>query len=417
MVTTTVFPCIYITVPGTLQHDQRDRHLDLEIKPPPPPQSLNRRAALAARVGPAAAGVRRGIFSRVPGFGLRRLMGSNNKTQAEDDSSDDDYSDRDYESDHPRVALEEATKRLLVEVGGDREETVLAAAQLPQDVSARVQPLAHASSSPSVSSSSLASISSTSGAQDEMSAAFSMSPGIKKRVAARAAVVAEIDCASGEEDWGRSEGGNEEREENEEQEKENEGETQEDLEVKQEDSVAMSSFHDAPPLPQQQQQQLESLAVQTDAVAEATGTEEEDEEEKEGQEAPTETTIAMKWKAAGEKKRAAVQEHRAQIRRQRAARRAADGGSGGPPMGSSMIMKSVRQQWEKREEVKRRWRRWQRWRRGWWGWPSKIGDGCGNPEREEIIKVVCALSRPPCDDNAEVGSNRHQQNQIVILWP
>lgn len=104
----------------------RGRHLALEIKPLPAPQPLTRRGALAARVRPAAERARRGFFRRIPGLGLRRSVEKDDQSRfalggdghmVEGDGAD------------ARRALEEATQRLLVEVGGgNRDETVMAAA-------------------------------------------------------------------------------------------------------------------------------------------------------------------------------------------------------------------------------------------------------------------------------------------------
>lgn len=111
------------------------------MKPPPPPPSPYRRAALAARVGPAAAGVRIGILSRVPGFGIRQRRRRRAEAQALKKSENggsglDGLNGLNESGDQspPRGELEEATKRILVEVGGDfREETVLAAAVIVRD--------------------------------------------------------------------------------------------------------------------------------------------------------------------------------------------------------------------------------------------------------------------------------------------
>lgn len=107
------------------------RHLAIVLKPPPPSPSTYRGAALAARVGPAAAGVRKGVLSRVPGFGIRTLMRHRSESAAGaggGESSEEAEGD-DGKDVGPRKELEEATKALLLGVGGEyRQDTVLAAA-------------------------------------------------------------------------------------------------------------------------------------------------------------------------------------------------------------------------------------------------------------------------------------------------
>lgn len=112
------------------------------MKPPANPPSAYRGAALAARVRPAAAGVRRGVFSRVPAFGLRRLLRNRSRTAATSAAASpsvpaatlsttmDALAEGEEEEDRPRKGdLEEATRMLLVDVGGEcRGETVMAAA-------------------------------------------------------------------------------------------------------------------------------------------------------------------------------------------------------------------------------------------------------------------------------------------------
>lgn len=111
------------------------RYLNMEMKPPASPPSSYRGAALAARVRPA---MRRGVLSRIPAFGLRRLLGRGGTpriaaapaaVESEEGRAGEGGADR------PRGEwggqgreLEEATRRLLVEVGGEfRDETVMAA--------------------------------------------------------------------------------------------------------------------------------------------------------------------------------------------------------------------------------------------------------------------------------------------------
>lgn len=104
------------------------------MKPRPPPQTLNRRAAaaLAARGGPAKAMIaRRGVLSRVPMFGVRTFL--NNRAAraaaaAERARAAEGGFDGGGQYEPARQALEEATKRLLLEVGGNRQEAVMAAA-------------------------------------------------------------------------------------------------------------------------------------------------------------------------------------------------------------------------------------------------------------------------------------------------
>lgn len=110
------------------------------MKPPANPPSAYRGAALAARVRPAAAGVRRGVFSRVPAFGLRRLLRNRSRTAATSaapsvsaatsSTTMDALAEGGEEEDLPRIGdLEEATRMLLVDVGGEcRGKTVMAAA-------------------------------------------------------------------------------------------------------------------------------------------------------------------------------------------------------------------------------------------------------------------------------------------------
>lgn len=104
------------------------------MKPPANPPSAYRGAALAARVRPAAAGVRRGVFSRVPAFGLRRLLRNRSRTAATSAATSsttmDALAEGGEEEDLPRIGdLEEATRMLLVDVGGEcRGKTVMAAA-------------------------------------------------------------------------------------------------------------------------------------------------------------------------------------------------------------------------------------------------------------------------------------------------
>lgn len=104
------------------------------MKPRPPPQTLNRRAAaaLAARSGPAKAMIaRRGVLSRVPMFGVRTFL--NNRSArvaaaAERARAAEGGFDGGGQYEPARQALEEATKSLLLEVGGNRQEAVMAAA-------------------------------------------------------------------------------------------------------------------------------------------------------------------------------------------------------------------------------------------------------------------------------------------------
>lgn len=116
------------------------------MKPPANPPSAYRGAARAARVRPAAASVRRGVFSRVPPFGLRRLLRSRSKAEATSAATSaaastlapaatlsttmDALAEGGKEEDLPcKGDLEESTRMLLVDVGGEcRRETVMAAA-------------------------------------------------------------------------------------------------------------------------------------------------------------------------------------------------------------------------------------------------------------------------------------------------
>eukprot|EP00903_Cladosiphon_okamuranus_P015230 g14076.t1 len=121
------------------------RYLNIEMKPPAPPPSSYRGAALAARVRPA---MRRGVLSRVPAFGLRRLLGrgappriaaapaaaaAESEPESEPESAGGRTEGtgaygRPGEWGGQGKELEEATRRLLVEVGGElRDETVMAA--------------------------------------------------------------------------------------------------------------------------------------------------------------------------------------------------------------------------------------------------------------------------------------------------
>lgn len=102
------------------------------MKPPPLPQNLNRRAvALAGRAVPGTTMGRRGVLRRIPIFGLRTIVGNRAARAAAAAAEQARASGRfevgeEYEP--ARQALEEATKRLLVEVGGNRKEMVMAAA-------------------------------------------------------------------------------------------------------------------------------------------------------------------------------------------------------------------------------------------------------------------------------------------------
>lgn len=107
------------------------RFLNIEVKPPSPLASSSRGAALAARVRPAALGVRRRLPRRVPGFGLRTLLGrgnnNNNDSRTAATAVLAEASEEGSGGGQGRE-LEEATRRLLVEVGGEfRDETVMAA--------------------------------------------------------------------------------------------------------------------------------------------------------------------------------------------------------------------------------------------------------------------------------------------------
>ncbi|CAM9768605.1 unnamed protein product [Ectocarpus sp. 6 AP-2014] len=108
------------------------RFLNIEVKPPSPTPSSSRGAALAARVRPAALGVRRRLPRRVPGFGLRTLLGrgsnnNNNNSRAATTAVLAEAREEGSGGGQGRE-LEEATRRLLVEVGGEfRDETVMAA--------------------------------------------------------------------------------------------------------------------------------------------------------------------------------------------------------------------------------------------------------------------------------------------------
>ncbi|CAN0177148.1 unnamed protein product, partial [Ascophyllum nodosum] len=109
------------------------RYLNLEMRPLAPPPSPYRGAALAARVRPAAAGVRRGALSRVPAFGLRRLLRNRSRAEAAGATSfaaERVTDERGGDEDLPghKEPLGGAIRKLLVDVGGDcREETVTAA--------------------------------------------------------------------------------------------------------------------------------------------------------------------------------------------------------------------------------------------------------------------------------------------------
>ena len=103
------------------------------MRPLAPPPSPYRGAALAARVRPAAAGVRRGALSRVPAFGLRRLLRNRSRAEAAGATSfaaERVTDERGGDEDLPghKEPLGGAIRKLLVDVGGDcREETVTAA--------------------------------------------------------------------------------------------------------------------------------------------------------------------------------------------------------------------------------------------------------------------------------------------------
>ncbi|CAB1120814.1 unnamed protein product [Ectocarpus sp. CCAP 1310/34] len=112
------------------------RFLNIEVKPPSPPPSSSRGAALAARVRPAALGVRRRLPRRFPGFGLRTLLGRGNNNNNNNNNNNSRVATTAVLAEAGEEGsgggqgreLEEATRRLLVEVGGEfRDETVMAA--------------------------------------------------------------------------------------------------------------------------------------------------------------------------------------------------------------------------------------------------------------------------------------------------
>ncbi|CAM9912967.1 unnamed protein product [Ectocarpus fasciculatus] len=109
------------------------RFLNIEVRPPSAPPSSSRGAALAARVRPAALGVRRRLLRRVPGFGLRTLLGRGNNNDDNDARAATaavlaEAGEEGSGGGGQGRELEEATRRLLVEVGGEfRDETVMAA--------------------------------------------------------------------------------------------------------------------------------------------------------------------------------------------------------------------------------------------------------------------------------------------------
>lgn len=315
------------------------------MKPPPPPQNLNRRAALGSRVRAATPGIRRGVFSRVPLFGVRTLMGNRGDARAAAVRARRNADSLDFDADEygpARQALEEATKRLLIEVGGDREETVMAAAHhaAPMD-----------------------------GVDGDRAESGAVAPGV---------TIIEASTRSRVEVPAPLLGGGEVREA-----MRRDGRIAlEEEDNKADDNTSVLMEHIAEP--------AAARAVedeQTEAVAAVTV------------EALTEVDHAEAHETkltTGERRRDAVRAHRAEIRRQRAARvkraeqRELDE-RGLTAAGNHPAERSTWREWFNGDERRRRWRL-----------RSKVTGrvkGTASPERDELIKKVVALSRPLPDDD------------------
>lgn len=385
------------------------------MKPPPPPPSPYRGAALAARVGPAAAGVRKGILTRVPGFGIRHLLrnrghGASDAELKEEEEGGNMDSGVGKDGDESRNDLAEAAKRLLAEVGRSeyREEIVAAAATSPpeeDDEEAPAAAPATAAAAAAVKDLYEATVSLT--AEDEEGLApaeATEAPGRRETLPNAGAHPPEGDNVDGRESKSESESeGRDARKAVAEAaaataaavDAEGQGEGEGDGGARNLDGVearAKASSRtggrerhadEEPPeeLPGNKEpsgdavhtaSRTDPAGAEEDAAAAATKT------VRSGPSAstpapPTETAVA------GRDRSEEVRERRAEIKRRRAARREQQGALSPAERGVSTLLRPLRRFWGKgRDDTQK--------------------SVEASPEREDMIRRVCALSRPPpCD--------------------
>ena len=382
------------------------------MKPPPHPPGPRRGAALAARVGPAAAGVKKGILTRVPGFGIRHLMrnrGDAVSPLAETEGNMDGSGLRGPNGSESRNDLEEATKRLLAEVGrGDYREEIAAAAAVAVETEVE-----NGEEAPPVEAAAVAapaevavekmyeatmSLTAEDGKGQAQAREYRPDGDIidggegegedqdrrKATVAAAAMVVDGKKEGKGEEEGG--EGEEEKEEEGEEEEGRNEDGVGAKAKVSwwmgRRERLSLADEEHAEKDPPEEL--LSSEEPSGDAAVHITG---KADTASVGEDAPAATTVrpstftpttsTTKVVTGRCDKRKEVRERRAKIKRRRAARREQQGALAPTERGGvTTLLRPLRRFWGN-------------------GRSDPQNSMVASPEREDMIRRVCALSRPP----------------------